>query len=75
MRIEKLTLPIDYKLLNSYEKLDVVLNHAENVKFTSQFLINVMDLRSNILFHLENKICPICLFILPQPPDAHPSVC
>ena len=53
MRIEKLTVPIDYKLLNSYEKLDVVLNHAENVKFTSQFLINVMDLGSKILFNLE----------------------
>ena len=51
--IEKLTLPIDYLLLNSYEKLDVVLNHAENVKLTSQFLINMMDLRSKILFNLE----------------------
>ena len=30
MWIEKLTLPIDYRLLNSYEKLYVVLNHAEN---------------------------------------------
>ena len=47
--LENLTLSIDYRLLNFYEKLDLVLNHPENVKLTAQFLINALDLRSKIL--------------------------
>ena len=47
--IQKLTLPPDYNLLTLYKKLDIVLNHAQNVKFTAQYLINIFDLRSKII--------------------------
>ena len=50
---EKLTLPPDYILLNKYERLKVVLNYANNVKFTAQFLIEAMDIRSKALLNLN----------------------
>ena len=50
---EKLTLPPDYILLNKYERLKVVLNYANNVKFTAQFLIEAMDIRSKALLTLN----------------------
>ena len=42
---EKLTLPPDYILLNKYERLKIVLNDANNVKFTAQFIIEAMNIR------------------------------
>ena len=46
---EKLTLPPDYILLNKHEMLKIVLNGANNVKFTAQFIIEAMDIRSRAL--------------------------
>ena len=45
----KLNLPENFGGLQDFEKLGIVLNEAENVKITSQFLIDAYDLRSKIL--------------------------
>ena len=47
--LQKLTLPPDFALLTLYKKLDIVLNHAKNVKFTAQYLIDIINLRSEII--------------------------
>ena len=56
-------------------KLEVVLNQAENVKVTAQYIINIFDSRSKIesnlpvtsataLFHLlPEDQCPACMFL------------
>ena len=50
---EKLTLPPDYNLLNKYERLKIVLNDANNVKFTAQFIIEAMNIRSKAILTLD----------------------
>ena len=50
---EKLTLPPDYILLNKYERLNLVLNDANNLKFISQYIIEAMDLRSKALLSIS----------------------
>ena len=47
--LQKLTLPLDFALLTLYKKLDIVLNHAKNVKFTAQYLIDLINLRSEFI--------------------------
>ena len=47
--LNRLSLPVDFNFLNVYQKLDLVLNHPENVKATAQFLLNAYDARSKIL--------------------------
>ena len=51
--LDKLTLPVDYNLLNVYQKLDIVLNHPDNVKPTAQFLIHAYDVRSKLISSLK----------------------
>ena len=46
---EKMTLPPDFLISNVYGRLDTVLNHANNIKYTAQFIINALDLRSKAL--------------------------
>ena len=52
LRIEwlnKLTVPENFNNLEQCEQLSIVLNHPENVKPTSQFLISAFDMRSKII--------------------------
>ena len=64
--LEKLTLTSDFNLLNVYQKLDIVLNHPENVKKTAQYLIAAYDLRSKTLITLKLcKTLPVCPSIPP----------
>ena len=53
--LSQLTVPLDFNLLSVYQKLDIVLNHHENVKLTSQFLINAYDVRSKVISNLGNE--------------------
>ena len=48
---EKLHLPVNFEELNPAEKLCLVLNEAQNVRHTAQYLLAILDLRS-----LLNKI-------------------
>ena len=67
---EKLVIPDNFQTLTKTEKLGIVLNHPCNVKLTSQYLINIFDIRSKIIkdvqgalktFHLYPlDICPAC---------------
>ena len=43
--LHKLTKPADFSTLPSHEKFKTVLNDPNNVKFTAQFLIDMLDLR------------------------------
>ena len=43
--LNKLLLPANFLDLDETEKLKIVLNKAENVKNTAQYLVSVMDLR------------------------------
>ena len=47
--MSKLILPENFNGLQESEKLGIVLNDANNVKLTSQFLIDAYDMRSTIL--------------------------
>ena len=47
--LSKLNLPENFGGLQDFEQLGIVLNKAENVKLTSQFLIDAYDMRSKIL--------------------------
>ena len=64
--LEKLTLTPDFCLLNVFQKLDIVLNHPENVKITAQYLINAYDLRSKTLINL--KLCKTLPIVPSIPP-------
>ena len=46
--LNKLLLPADFLDLDETEKLKIVLNKAENVKHTAQYLVSVMDLRCQL---------------------------
>ena len=50
--LNRLSLPVDFNFLNVYQKLDLVLNHPENVKATAQFLLNAYDAISKILSNI-----------------------
>ena len=54
--LNRLSLPVDYNFLNVYQKLDLVLNHPENVKATAQFFLNAYDARSKITSNIL-KLC------------------
>ena len=43
--LNKLTKPENFSTLPSQDKFKIVLNEANNVKYTAQFLIDMMDLR------------------------------
>ena len=43
--LNKLTKPENFSILPSQDKFKIVLNEANNVKYTAQFLIDMMDLR------------------------------
>ena len=43
--MNKLILPANFLDLDETEKLKIVLNKAENVKHTAQYLVSVMDLQ------------------------------
>ena len=47
--MSKLILPVNFEGLQENEQLGLVLNDANNVKLTSQFLIDAYDMRSKIL--------------------------
>ena len=64
--LERLTLTSDFCLLNVFQKLDIVLNHPENVKITAQFLINAYYLRSKTLINL--KLCKTLPNVTSIPP-------
>ena len=44
--IEKIHSDVNFDTLSVIDKLDVALNHPENVRRTAQFIIKAMDLRS-----------------------------
>ena len=72
--LEKLEIPDNFQTLTKDEKLGIILNYPSNVKLTSQYLINIFDIRSKIIkelqgaskiFHLyPPEICPACNPIL-----------
>ena len=41
-------LPVNFSQLSEEERLKIVLNKPENVKHTAQYLISIMDLRSQV---------------------------
>ena len=47
--LEKITVPDNFNNLEQSEKLSIVLNHPDNVKPTSQFIISAFDMRSKII--------------------------
>ena len=53
--LNKLELPNNYELLLNEEKLSVLINHSNNVKQTSQFIIDAFNMRTKILFAKQNK--------------------
>ena len=71
---QKLEIPDNFQTLTKAEKLGIILNHPSNVKLTSQYLINIFDIRSKTIkelqgaskiFHLyPHDICPACNPIL-----------
>ena len=48
--LNKICIPDNFQYLSRQEKLMLVLNNPENVKYTAQYLIQLMDLR-----RLKNK--------------------
>ena len=46
----KLTTPPNFDNLDIYQKLKIVLSAAENVKVTAQFLVDICNVRSKLLF-------------------------
>ena len=47
--LSKLTKPSNFNDLDEGLKLDIVLNWAENVKFTAQYIIDAFNVRSKIV--------------------------
>ena len=47
--LNKLTVPQHFNYLDQCDQLKIVLNHPENVKPTSQFIISAFDMRSKII--------------------------
>ena len=47
--LNKLTVPQDFNYLDQCDQLKIVLNHPENVKPTSQFIISAFDMRSKTI--------------------------
>ena len=47
--LNKITVPANFNTLDKYEQLSIVLNHPDNVKPTSQYLISAFDTRSKII--------------------------
>ena len=43
--LNKLTIPPEFSTLPNYDKFKIVLNDPNNVKYTAQFLIDMLDLR------------------------------
>ena len=43
--LNKLCIPENFNILEQSEKLKIVLNEANNVRHTAQYLVSVMDLR------------------------------
>ena len=43
--LNKLTKPENFSILSSQDKFKIVLNEASNVKYSAQFIIDLMDLR------------------------------
>ena len=46
--VNKLCIPVNFSQLSEEERLKIVLNKPENVKHTAQYLISIMDLRSQV---------------------------
>ena len=46
--LNKLCIPVNFSQLSEEERLKIVLNKPENVKHTAQYLISIMDLRSQV---------------------------
>ena len=46
--LENLLLPPNFTDLSAHQKLDIVLNDAQNVKSTAKYLVRVMDLRAQL---------------------------
>ena len=46
----KLKTPPNFDNLDIYQKLKIVLSAAENVKVTAQFLVDICNVRSKLLF-------------------------
>ena len=64
--LQKLTIPENFQELQPEFKLDLVLNNPDNVKITSQYVINIFDKRSKIVSKLPS-IKDISIFhLLPQ---------
>ena len=47
--LEKITVPDNFDNLEQCEQLSIVLNHPDNVKLTSQFVISAFDMRSKVI--------------------------
>ena len=47
--LNKISVPANFSTLEKCEQLSIVLNHPDNVKPTSQFLISAFDMRSKII--------------------------
>ena len=47
--LSKLKLPENFPEIEASEKLKIVLNEAENVKLTGQFIIDAFNYRSKIV--------------------------
>ena len=43
--MNKLTKPDDFDTMSKPDKFKIVMNEPRNVKFTAQFLIDMLDLR------------------------------
>ena len=47
--LSKLKLPENFHQIEASEKMKIVLNKAENVKLTGQFILDAFDYRSKIV--------------------------
>ena len=52
--LSSLEKPQDFPILPPSQKLNIVLNHAENVKKTAQYIINIYDKRSKVVSNLNS---------------------
>ena len=64
--LSKLIIPTNFLTLQPGEKLDLVLNNHCNVKLTSQYIVNIFDIRSKIISSLPTPQSENIYHILPR---------
>ena len=64
--LSSLEKPQDFPILPPSQKLNIVLNQAENVKKTAQYIINIYDKRSKVVSNLNSTNQDIIYHIFPH---------